>query len=133
MCYTAGYFTRVYPTLVRGGLVLNHRYLLDAIVDPRRYRYAGPMRLLRAIWTVSPKPDLVIVLDAPADVIHARKRETTLAETARQREAYLALAARTRNAHVVDSSRTPQETIDDVTNILLNHMAAGVARRLKLK
>jgi len=132
-CYTFGYFTSVYPTLVRGGLVLNHRYLLDAIVDPRRYRYSGPLALLRAIWHFSPKPDIVIVLDAPADVIHARKEETTLEETTRQRDAYVALAAKTRNAHVVDTSQSPQQTIDDVTNILLDHMAADVARRLKLK
>lgn len=132
-CYTAGYYKSVYPTLVRGGLVINHRYLLDAIVDPRRYRYAGPMRLLRAIWKIAPKPDLVIVLDAPADVMHARKRETTLEEIERQREAYLALARTLPNAHVVDASRSPNETIDEVTNILLDHMAAAVARRLKLK
>ena len=133
ICYTAGYYTSVYPTLVRGGLALNHRYLLDAIVDPRRYRYAGPMRLLRAIWKIAPKPDLVIVLDAPADVIHARKMETSLEETERQGEAYRALAAQLPNACVVDANCSPQETIDQVTNILLNHMAASVARRLKLK
>jgi len=131
-CYTAGYFISVYPTLVRGGLVINHRYLLDAMVDPRRYRYGGPMGLLRAIWAIAPKPDLVIVLNAPADIIHARKRETTLDETTRQREAYLALALALPNARIVDTSRSPQQTIDDVTNILLDHMAAGVTRRLKL-
>jgi thymidylate kinase len=132
-CYTFGYFTSVYPTLVRGGLVLNHRYLLDAIVDPRRYRYSGPLELLRAIWRVSPKPDLVIVLDAPPELIHARKEETTLEETIRQRDAYVALAATTPNAHVVDTSNSPEQTIDEVTNILLDHMAADVARRLRLK
>jgi thymidylate kinase len=131
-CYTVGYFFSIYPTLVRGGLVINHRYLLDAMVDPRRYRYAGPIGLLRAIWATAPKPDLVIVLDAPADIIHARKRETTLEETTRQREAYLALALTLPNARIVDTSRSPQQTIDDVTNLLLDHMAAGVARRLKL-
>ena len=131
-CYTLGYYASIYPTLVRGGLVINHRYLLDAIVDPRRYRYAGPMRLLRAIWSTVPKPDLVIVLDAPADVIYERKRETTLEETERQREAYLAMARSLKNAHVVDAGRPPQETIEEVTNILLNHMAADVEWRLKL-
>ena len=132
-CYTIGYFISVYPTLVRGGLVINHRYLPDAIVDPRRYRYGGPMALLRAIWAVAPKPDLVIVLDAPADIIHARKRETTLEETMRQREAYLAMALTLPNARIVDASCTPAQTIDEVAGILLDHMAAGVARRLKLE
>ncbi|MEA2710835.1 MAG: hypothetical protein QOF78_3436 [Phycisphaerales bacterium] len=132
VCYTFGYLMSIYPSLVRGGLVLNHRYLLDAIVDPLRYRYAGPMKLLRAIWKISPKPDLIIVLDAPAEVIHARKQETTLEETARQRQAYLALAESTPNAHVVDTSGSPEQTIDEVTNILLDHMAANVARRLNL-
>ena len=36
-------------------------------------------------------------------------------------------------AHVVSTEQSPQNTIEQVTNILLDHMAAGVARRLKLK
>ena len=44
-CYTLGYLESIHPTLCRGGLAINHRYLIDAIVDPKRYRYSGPPRI----------------------------------------------------------------------------------------
>ena len=39
MAYTVGYWLSVRPQLSRGRLVLFDRYLLDALADPRRYRY----------------------------------------------------------------------------------------------
>jgi thymidylate kinase len=133
MCYTLGYYKSVYPTLARRGLFINHRYLLDAMVDPKRYRYSGPMKLLEMIWAVAPKPDMVVVLDAPAEIVHARKMETTLEETRRQREGYLAMARSLPNAHVVDTSQTPEKTADEVIAIVLRHTRAGAMRRLKLR
>ena len=59
-------------------MVVNHRYLLDAIIDRRRYRYSGPRWLLRFIWRIVPKPDLVLLLDAPPEVIASRKSELPL-------------------------------------------------------
>ena len=132
-CYTIGYYLRVYPTLARCGLVMNHRYLLDTLVDPARYRYGGPMGLLQAIWRVAPKPDLVIILDAPPEVIHARKQETPLEETRRQRDAYVALGRTLPYAKVVDTAQPAERTIEQVTEILLSHIRDAVARRLKLK
>ena len=93
-CYTLGYYRSIHPTRSRGGLAINHRYLIDAAVDPKRYRYSGPENLLWGIWAMAPKPDLMVFLDAPADVIWARKKETSAEETVRQRDGYLALAAK---------------------------------------
>jgi thymidylate kinase len=61
---------------------------MDAIVDPRRYRYGGPAWLLRAASRISPQPDLVILLDVPPDDLLARKAEMTRAEAERQGESY---------------------------------------------
>ncbi|MEO6436517.1 MAG: hypothetical protein ABIP55_12270, partial [Tepidisphaeraceae bacterium] len=131
MCYTLGYYRRVHPTKARGGLVINHRYLLDAIVDPKRYRYAGPMQLLKWIWAVAPKPDLLIFLDAPAAVIQQRKQEVPFAETARMREAYLALAKSLPNARIIDASQVQEKTIDDVTETLLGFMSARLSKQMR--
>src|SRR4029078_12485778 len=49
VAYTLGYFVTIYPTLCRCGIFINHRYLLDAIVDHKRYRYGGPDWVLRFI------------------------------------------------------------------------------------
>ncbi len=130
-CYTLGYFKSVHPTRCGGGLAINHRYLIDAIVDPKRYRYSGPVNLLWGIWAVAPKPDLMIFLDAPAQVIWERKKETTLEETTRQRDGYRAMADRMPNGRVVNADQDPAKTIDEVTELILGLMAARVARRLK--
>jgi hypothetical protein len=63
--YGLGHQLFVRPVLAHGGLVLRHRHLVDALVDPRRYRYSGPAWLVRALLRIVPKPDLVILLDAP--------------------------------------------------------------------
>jgi thymidylate kinase len=116
VCYTAGYFASVRPAAARSSLIFNHRYLLDALVDPKRYRYSGPGFLLKLIWFVAPKPDVIILLDAPAEIIQARKREVPAAETARQREEYRRLIAGIDHAHLIDTNRplpaVAQETID---------------------
>jgi thymidylate kinase len=133
VCYTLGYYKAVYPTVARGGLAINHRYLLDALVDPKRYRYSGSPRWIRSIWTVAPKPDLMVFLDAPADVIHKRKDEVTLEEATRQRDAYLALAKTLPNAVVVSTAQPVEHTIGEVTDILLAHMANRVAKQIKTR
>ena len=132
ICYTAGYYVAVRPPMARAHLVLNHRYLLDAIVDPRRYRYSGPLWLLKAIWRIAPKPDLIILLDAPAEIINARKRETTLAETARQRDGYRALVEGTPGSHIVDVNRPVAETVTEVNEIVLHEMHSRLTRRMGL-
>lgn len=127
--YTAGYYVKVWPALVGSRLVLYDRYMVDVLVDPKRYRYGGPSWLPRLIWRVVPKPDLVIVLDAPARVLRARKQEITLDETERQQSAYCALAAGMRNGRVVDASKPLPEVIDDVRAVLVEFLAARATKR----
>ena len=129
VCYTAGYVLTVHPIRARAGLVINHRYLPDAIVDPRRYRYSGPIWLLRALWRVAPKPDLLFLLDAPADVIQARKREVEPQETRRQRDAYLAITRGCLFAHVIDASQPLEQVVSDVEAIVLDYLARRTSRQ----
>ena len=130
VCYTAGYAATIRPERVRGNFAVNHRYLLDAIVDPKRYRYSGPTWLLRAIWAVAPKPDLVFLLDAPAEVIQARKKEVPFAETARQRDAYRSLLAGMPYGRIINAARPLDEVVAEVNGILLDHLARRVKRQV---
>jgi hypothetical protein len=102
--YTVGYGIKVWPSLVQSRLVFFDRYLVDVLVDPVRYRYGGPRWLVRAVWSVTPKPDILLVLDAPAEIVQSRKREVSPLETQRQRQAYLEIAAETPGAVVIDAS-----------------------------
>ena len=92
--YSLGYWLRVFRILLRAKLVVFDRYLIDTVVDPKRYRYQGPTWVLRLVSRLVPKPDLVILLDAPEAVLHSRKQEVPIEETIRQRAAYLALVER---------------------------------------
>lgn len=127
--YGPGYFLTVRPELARSGLVLYDRHLLDALVDPLRYRYGGPMWLLRTICAFIPKPHLVILLDAPAHVVQPRKREVPVEETALQREKYLRLVRAMPNGRIVDASRPLDEVVATVNSILLDYLTARIKAR----
>jgi len=133
ICYTLGYLASVHRVKARGGLVVNHRYLLDAIVDQKRYRYSGPVSLLRGIWKVSPKPDLVLLLDAPPEVIRARKSELPIEEIARQREAYRSVVTAQKMGRLIDASQPLKKVIADAEALVVDRLAERAQRQLKLR
>lgn len=128
--YSLGYYLTVYPALARSTLVVNHRHFVDALVDPKRYRYAGPSWLLHMVWRVVPKPDLIILLEAPTDVVQARKQEVPPQETERQRHAYRALVAPMATGHFVNATQPADEVAADVKRIILRYLSERTARKL---
>jgi len=127
-----GYIADIFPRLVDSTLVLFDRYYYDLLVYPKRYRYGGPLWLAYFVGLFIPRPHLVILLDAPPEVIHARKQEVSPEETARQRDAYLQLVERMPNGHVVDASKPLSHVVTEVEGIVLDYMAARTARRLSI-
>lgn len=91
----------------RHRLVLFDRYIHDILVDPRRYRMERLRGWMRWMLKAAPKPDLLVVISAPADVIQARKREVPPEETARQVAAYEALADVLPNTLIIHNDTTP--------------------------
>jgi len=130
--YFGGYWARIRPLKVRSHLVLFDRYYHDLLIDPRRYRYGGPMGLAHFVSRFIPQPDLFLVLDAPAEVIHSRKQEVPLEETRRQRDAYLAFAASTPNCIVINTAQDIEETLREGRAAVLDFMARRVERRMGL-
>lgn len=130
--YIFGYFAKIYNMLVRSTLVLFDRYYHDILVDPERYRYGGPMWSARVVGKIIPKPDLLILLDAPPEVLHSRKQEVPFEETARQREAYLKLVRGMKNGVVVDASRSLDDVVSEVNSAILNFMAERTKKRFGL-
>jgi thymidylate kinase len=65
-----------------------------------------------------PKPDAVVMLDAPAEVLLARKGEGTVEALERRRQDYLALRATTERFYVVDATLDVSEVYSDVTAII---------------
>jgi thymidylate kinase len=67
---------------------------------------------------VYPKPDLVIFLDAPPEVLLARKGEGTLESLERRRQDYFELAPRTKHFVVVEANRPLDEVTTDVADAI---------------
>jgi thymidylate kinase len=67
---------------------------------------------------VYPKPDLVIMLDAPAEVLHARKPEATVAWLERRRQQYLELAPVVPQFVVVDVDRPLEAAVSEVVAVI---------------
>ena len=129
ICYTVGYALTIHPARARTTLAINHRYLLDAIVDRKRYRYSGPVWLLKLIARVAPSADLVLLLDAPAETIWRRKKEVTLEETTRQRTEYHQVIDPMPNGHTVDASVAIEQTVFAAEAIILDFLRARIVRR----
>ncbi len=87
----AGYIFKVRPALGRANFVIFDRYFHDVLVDPRRYRYGGPLWYATLLARMVPEPDVVILLDADEHAIAARKCEVPLLEIKSQLQKYRAL------------------------------------------
>jgi thymidylate kinase len=78
-------------------------------------------------WVLSnffPEPHLTVFLDAPADLLFARKAETTPEYLDRQRAAYLEQGRRVANFVCVDATQPLEEVFDDVQHTILEFHAS---------
>jgi thymidylate kinase len=130
--YFLGYLLRIRPAMIRTRLVIFDRYIYDLLVDSKRVRYGGPAWMLRLLARVVPRPELVILLDAPAEVLWSRKQEVTFEEVVRQREAYLSLAKQLPSAVVIDASQPLPHVLHDVEDAIINHFSQRTSIRLGL-
>lgn len=130
--FTVGYLVEILPRLLRSTLVLFDRYYDDLLVDHRRYRYGGPSwAVLLGTWLI-PSPDLVILLDAPAEVLRMRKQELPVPEIERQRLAYRALIERLPNSCAIDASQSFDKVVVQVESKIVEYLEKRLAARLRV-
>lgn len=118
------------PRRRRSDLVVLERGWWDLAVDPRRYRVGLPPALVEALGRVLPKPDLVLVLDAPAAVMHARKPELPTEELERQRRAWHKLRIPRAEKVVLDATRPVEEVLAGAREAVVVHLERRAVRRL---
>lgn len=128
--YQLGNLLWLYPRQVRSTLVVFDRYYQDILADPARYRYGASLALASRLGRWLPQPDLVFILDAPAELLQSRKQEVPLAESARQRAAYRALAGEFRHARIIDSSQPVAQVVAEVLDQTLVFLEQRTTRRL---
>jgi hypothetical protein len=102
----------------KGTLLICDRYYHDLLVDPKRYRFGAPLWIARLIGKLMPQPKLWILLNAPADVLQARKQEVSPQETARQCKAYMDFIHKRRRHVVVDAAQPLDNVIADAEHAI---------------
>jgi thymidylate kinase len=124
--FSVGYVASAHPAMARSEAIIFDRYFHDLLVDPKRYRYAGPMWLpqLLSRW-IPPRRAIFVVLDADEELILSRKQELPLHELKRQRLAYKAFAARVPQAMII---RTDKPVNEIVSEIIMNILAIRNSR-----
>lgn len=80
------------------------RYFYDILVDPARYCYGASPIFAKLVARLIPRPQLLIIVDAPTDVIQQRKQEVTWEETDRQRKEYLSLKNKYCRTLIIDTT-----------------------------
>ncbi|MEO6859750.1 MAG: hypothetical protein ABI323_14395 [Solirubrobacteraceae bacterium] len=109
--YQLGWQVRVRPFLRRGGWVILERGWWDVAIDQRRYRLRSSGWLLRALGRLLPRPNLVIVLRAPAHVLFSRKPELSREEFERQLTGWNTVLPDNVPRAFVDASRSPADVV----------------------
>ncbi len=121
--YWVGHFMLVKPLLSRSGLIVYDRDLHDVLVDSRRYRYGGPNWLPRLLIKALPQTEsLFLILDAPLEVILARKQEVPPEEVSRQLAAYRKLATDLSNSYLVHTDGDLEATTSAVAQSVVDYL-----------
>jgi len=71
---------------------------------------------------IYPKPDLVIYLDAPAELLFARKKEGTIELLEQRRRDYLELQDKVPQFAIVDATQPQDEVFTDVQQLILRFL-----------
>lgn len=104
---------------LRGYIVLYDRYILfDAAPKNssgiRIKRFFDSIEYL-ILYYLFPKPDLVIFLDAPAEVLYSRKGEASIKHLNSRRKATLRLGKSMKNFVRIDATLPLTQVLDEVT------------------
>jgi thymidylate kinase len=106
----------------RGSIVVFDRHFF---ADYYAYDVANPRRRSASrrlhgfmLSRLYPKPDLVVYLDAPAEVLLERKGEGTLDSLTRRRQEYLELGRVMKRFAVVDASRPLDQVTREVVELI---------------
>lgn len=127
--YWFGWLRSVYPAKIKSTFVVFDRYYHDMLVDKVRYRLPKQTLLVRALAPLVPPPDLWLILDAPPEVLVARKGEISLEVAIQLTASYRQLATDLPNARLVESGGGLEETLIHAVAVVQGHLAKRMAER----
>jgi thymidylate kinase len=128
--FTSGYALAIRSALSRNALVIFDRFYHDLLIDPKRYRFGGPLWLVRAVSRIVPPRDLFfVVLDADEETILSRKQQLPPEEIRRQRRAYRDFAAQAPASVVVSTQNAIEQCRAEALERIFQYLAARLAER----
>jgi len=121
----------------RGDIVLFDRHYFSDYYAYDIANRRGGLPLARRIHGfvlqhIYPRPDLVIYLDAPAEVLYERKGEGTLVTLERRRKEYLQMRDLVKHFVVVDASQPLDDVVRAVTEVISNYYRDKVGGKLRV-
>lgn len=99
------------------------RYSYDLLVDPKRSRINLPYWVRRLLVGITPKPRVIIILSADADVIYKRKQELKRDEIKRQLSEYEKISKRGKNTYVINAEESLDTMSEKAIQILFEKFA----------
>ena len=119
--YNCGWLKNIMPLKIKSSLVIFDRYYDDMLVDTKRYRYGGSVRLAKFARLFISKPDIYFILTTDPKVIYERKQEVPFKELERQVKEYRALADGKRYFNI-DVNRSPEDIAQEIMDIIMGKM-----------
>ena len=107
--YMLGYIIKVLPELIKYRVVVLDRYFYDILIDPIRYKIRLPNILMKILFMSIPRPMIIIVLDAPPDVIFRRKGELNEEKIGSLLDKYRNMKNEYDNVHIFPATNPPEE------------------------
>jgi thymidylate kinase len=122
-----------YYHIARGRLLLFDRYIYDGQLDASRKRSLKTRARRWLLSAAAPTPDLVVFLDAPGELLYARKGEHSPDILEQQRQHYLGLREHIPQMVVVDATRDAEQVRRTVTTLIwrsyAQHLRGGSVAR----
>ncbi|MGI8520736.1 MAG: hypothetical protein ACR2MC_09075 [Actinomycetota bacterium] len=113
----------------RGRLVVFDRYIYDAMLPPSRQLSAVKKIRRQLLGRLCPAPDLVLLLDAPAEILYRRSGEHSVAVLEGRRRDYLTLEGRVPNLRVIDASGEREGVLQEATALIWEVYRRRIKRR----
>ncbi len=117
--YPLGHLLRLMPLKAGSAAVIMDRYYYDVLVDPRRYGFNLPARILGWAMPLVPKPDLSIYLDADPVELRRRKQDLPLEELERQVKSWRGMLPVLPHAAVVAADRPLEAVITETASLVM--------------
>ncbi len=107
---------------LRGRLVVIDRFTYDALLPSPVLDWRGRLTVA-VVRRIALSPQLVLVLDAPAEVMFARKGEQGIEELGRRRETYLEVARTHPHSQVIDATLSAQDVRTIASTAVLRRLS----------